>query len=54
MGKAKGPIMALWNIVSRLYVRLIFSGSRFNFPIISDIHPFSIVLRVSWCVVPYG
>ena len=36
--------MALWNIVSRLFVRMIFSGSRFNLHIISDIHPFSIVL----------
>ena len=41
--------------MSRLFVRLICSGSRFNLPIISDIHPFSIVfgpflfcLRVSW------
>ena len=32
MGKAKLPLMALWNIVSRLFVRLIFSGSRFNLP----------------------
>ena len=29
--------------MSRLFVSLILSGSKFNFPIISDIHPFSIV-----------
>ena len=29
--------MVLWNIVSRLFVRLIFCGSKFNVPIISDI-----------------
>ena len=40
MGKAKWPLIALWDSVSRLFVRLIFSGSHF----ISDIHPFSIVL----------
>ena len=34
--------MALWNIVNRLFVRLIFSGSRFNLPIISDIGPTSL------------
>ena len=35
---------ALRNIVSRLFVRLIFSGSKFNFLIISDTHPFSIIV----------
>ena len=39
--------MALWNVVSRLFVRLKFSGYKFNFLIyiISDIHPFFIVLE---------
>ena len=43
MGKAKRPLMALWNIVSRLFVSPVFRGSKYTFPIISDIHPFSIV-----------
>ena len=31
--------------MSRLFVRLIFTGSRFNCPTISDIRPFSIVFN---------
>ena len=30
IGKAKWPLIALWNIVSRLFVRLIFSGSNLS------------------------
>ena len=37
-GRPEAGLMALWIIVSHLFVHLIFSGSRFNFPIISDIH----------------
>ena len=42
------PLMALWNILSRLFVRLIFSGSMFNCPIISDMYtsPFYCVIII--------
>ena len=46
--------MALWNIVSRLFVRLIFSGSKFNCPFISDpFYCFIIIFTKARCTSLY-